>query len=363
MIKPNTGKITWQDNNAGKLSAGWQSPSNIALVKYWGKSGHQIPINPSLSITLSNSVTRTLVYAERTAAEKGNIQLRYLFNGEVHPVFQSKIAKLLEKLSSDLPFLAKYSLDIESSNTFPHSAGIASSASSMSALALCLLSLNYQITGRKTDNAAFFRKASHLARLGSGSASRSVYGEFVLWGRFSDVSESANQYAIPFPFTPHRIFTNMCDTILIIDRGEKPVSSRTGHERMTQHFFRKGRIQQVNYHLKLMIKAITGGDWDTFSRVTENEALTLHGLMMSSDPGFLLLQANTIKAIEKIIAFRARHKSRVTYTIDAGPNLHILYPAEDQETVRKFIHDELIRYCEGGFIIDDCLGKGPVMIV
>jgi diphosphomevalonate decarboxylase len=337
----------------------WQSPSNIALVKYWGKTGKQIPMNPSISMTLDSSVTRTAVRARKKEKPGGKVQLRYNFEGKENPAFQDKVLTLLKSLSSEFSFLKDYALEIESSNTFPHSAGIASSASSMSALALCLLSIE-NMTGIKNPNIhSFLKKASHIARLGSGSASRSVYGGFVLWGKSTVIPKSGDNFAIPLPVKTHPVFDGLHDSILVIDQGKKPVSSRAGHEKMDQHPYKKGRILQAGENLRLIAKALSSGNWEMFSRIVENEALTLHGLMMSSNPGFLLIQPNTLKAIEKIIHFRYQTKSKITYTLDAGPNLHLIYPQEDSGLVQQFIHEELAAYCQNNYVIHDQIGQGP----
>ncbi|MBE0662134.1 MAG: diphosphomevalonate decarboxylase [Bacteroidales bacterium] len=350
------------DEPTFEFEAGWQSPSNIALVKYWGKTANQIPINPSLSMTLHSSVTRTSIRAVKKNKASRKVQLKYRFEGEENIAFQSKVLVLLNNLVDEFPFLNEYSLEIDSTNTFPHSAGIASSASSMSALALCLLSIQEKITGKKMNFHAFYKKASHIARLGSGSASRSVYGNYVLWGKYIKVPKSGNLTAIPLPVKSHPLFSNLNDSILVIDQAVKPVSSRAGHEKMGTHFFRKGRIEQVNEHLIVIIKAIMSGDWDSFSRVVENEAFTLHALMMSSDPGFTLMQPATLKAIEKLASFRSQYGVKITFTLDAGPNLHLLYPDENKANIQDFIKQELAPLCTNNYVIHDRIGSGPVQI-
>ena len=118
----------------------WRSPSNIALIKYWGKKEGQIPANASLSFTLSKSYTETkIAYSEN---ENGNnVSIDFLFEGKKNELFEQKIVKFLNSINKYFSFLSKLHLKIESKNSFPHSAGIASSASSMSALALCLCSI------------------------------------------------------------------------------------------------------------------------------------------------------------------------------------------------------------------------------
>ena len=116
----------------------WKSPSNIALVKYWGKFGNQMPKNASVSFTLDHAFTQTsIAYSSRPNASD-EISIHFLFEGQENPSFQKKIQVFLNSVLHEFPFLKELHLDIKSENSFPHSTGIASSASSMSALALCL---------------------------------------------------------------------------------------------------------------------------------------------------------------------------------------------------------------------------------
>ncbi|MDZ7848889.1 MAG: hypothetical protein U5L96_20370 [Owenweeksia sp.] len=132
-------------------------------------------------------------YPKRAAEE---FSLEILLDNEVRPDFKPKIENFISHIHGEVAFLQDYHAEINTYNSFPHSSGIASSASGMSALALCLLSLKEMLTGQDEEN--FFRTASQWARLGSGSASRSVYGGLVEWGRFSQLPESSDQFAIPY---------------------------------------------------------------------------------------------------------------------------------------------------------------------
>ena len=120
-----------------KVSA--TSPSNIAIVKYWGKHGNQLPNNPSISFTLSRCHTETHITFKENATDKYSMQ--FLFEGKESPKFQEKIEKYLVENQQYFGFLKGLDLKVESSNSFPHSSGIASSAASMSALVLCLLQI------------------------------------------------------------------------------------------------------------------------------------------------------------------------------------------------------------------------------
>lgn len=348
------------NQHAGSVT--WQSPSNIALIKYWGKKGFQLPANPSLSITLSSSYTETTVHYE-TAAEKGAGTLReFLFEGSPHPAFKNKVQRFLDTIRDRLTFLDSYDLTISSKNTFPHSAGIASSASAMSALALCLCSIEYQLTHKKQPNDDFFRFASNIARLGSGSASRSLFGKFVVWGESEKIKPSSDEYALPLTTTIHPVFENFNDTILIVSGSEKSVSSSAGHALMQNNPFAEARYQQAHNNLSELLNAIASGDLDTFIEITENEALTLHGMMMASKPGYTLMEPNTLEILQRIKHFRKQTGARVCFTLDAGPNVHLLYPSSDEAAVRTFIEKDLKSFCSDHRIINDKMGMGPKRI-
>ncbi len=342
----------------GKIS--WQSPSNIALIKYWGKHGNQLSCNPSLSMSLNSSVTITSLSYNYKDKDK-NIDLEFLFDGKRTPLFEKRIGNYLNNLLKEYPFLAEYHLIIDSSNTFPHSSGIASSASAFSALALCIMSLK-KICLRDMDQKEFFQEASNLARLGSGSASRSVYGGYTIWGKVEGARSYSDEYACPLKSAIHPVFQTFYDAILIVSGENKKVGSSAGHSLMEKHPYAKSRYQQAMNHTMEMLHVLETGDLDRFIKIVENEALTLHGLMMSSDPGYILIKSETIEIIERIRKYRQTQKIPVTFTLDAGPNVHILYPESYRKEVIKFIEDELVELCDEGQWIDDSIGRGPQML-
>ena len=116
------------------------------------------------------------------------------FEGKQKDDFKPKINTFLQRIENYLPFLKDYHFTIETSNSFPHSSGIASSASGLSALALCLMSLEKELHPAMTEE-DFTKKASFLARLGSGSASRSIEGDLVVWGKHEDTVGSNDLFA------------------------------------------------------------------------------------------------------------------------------------------------------------------------
>ena len=334
----------------------WTSASNIALIKYWGKHENQLPANASLSMTLRNSVSKTRV----TITESANpMSVQFFFGGVSTPAFEPKIESFFTRISGEFPFLKHFDIIIESQNNFPHSAGIASSASAMSALALCVCELSGEFDPAEKSNPEFIRKASKVARLGSGSASRSVYGGFSVWGKTPKVIDSSDEWAVPLDFSVHEKFSKLQDAVLIVSSGKKKISSSEGHALMNTHPYATERYRLAEENLGVLLNALQSGNTDDFIRITENEALGLHSLMMSSDPGFMLIEAGTIKIINKIREFREKTGKFLCFTLDAGPNVHLLYPETEKEEVRKFILGELAEHCEGNMILWDEAGDGP----
>ncbi|HKJ41913.1 MAG TPA: diphosphomevalonate decarboxylase [Sunxiuqinia sp.] len=337
--------------------ASWECPSNIAMVKYWGKKPAQLPMNPSLSFSLKKARTTTTV--ELQTAPKRTVE--FLFEGQPSP-FVKRIENYLSTMSIEHNWLNNFSFNIESSNTFPHSAGIASSASAFGALALCLNDIKQQVLSRQFTETQFLQKASRWARMGSGSACRSIYPGFALWGRMNGFPNSTDCNAIAVDEQFHSDYYLFHDAVLMVDSGTKQVSSSAGHNLMNSHPFKDARIAQASMDLQELIKAMKAGDHTRFFELVEREALSLHAMMMTSDPSYLLLHPNSLKVVKKIQAFRQQTGLAVGFTIDAGPNIHLLYFGYDKSKVHAFIETELMDLLEDGKWLDDRIGDGPIKL-
>jgi len=350
------------DFSAANLSEGsitWKTPSNIALVKYWGKQEPQIPENTSISFTLDACFTLTTLEYKPKEADEGDSEFNFeiYFEGEKKDDFKPKIATFFKRIAQYVPFLKDYDFVINSRNSFPHSSGIASSASGMGALALCIMSLEKQLNPSISDE-YFNKKASFLARLGSGSACRSIEGELIVWGNHKEVEGSSDLFGVKFPYKVHKNFKNYHDTILLVDEGEKQVSSTIGHKLMYNHPFAQQRFQQANDNISKISEVLQNGDLKEFIAIVESEALSLHAMMMTSNPYFILMKPNTLKIINKIWGFRKETNANVCFTLDAGANVHILFPESEKEKVNNFIINELIQYCQENHYICDRVGIG-----
>lgn len=346
------------DLNRGQVS--WEAPSNIALVKYWGKKGLQLPMNSSLSLSLSSSKTKTtLSWKKKPEGEGPSFDL--LFEGKKKVQFQKKISTFLKRIEEKIPSLKDYHLQFDSENTFPHSVGIASSASSMASLALCLGSFAAYSGVEAFLGDAFYEQVSSMARLGSGSACRSIYGGWASWGPYEldEREKGSDFYATPFTKIDP-LFEEMSDFILIVDSSPKKVSSTEGHALMEGHPFAEGRILQAENNMNKLVESILKGKWDIFQRVVENEALSLHSLMMSSNNPYILMHPRSLAVIEKIKEMRAKTGVKCCFTLDAGPNIHLLCPRSENAKVKRFIESDLRDLLENERWIEDSVGAlGP----
>lgn len=352
--------------NINSIHSFYQAPSNIALIKYWGKmpklkdadpiESWQIPLNPSLSLTLKNCKTNMQVQFIHDPDVAG--QLEFYFHQQRNLKFEKKIISFLQNAKNYYSFVQEGKLIIHSENTFPHSSGIASSASSMAALNLCLMDLLYQLKGASNQywqEKEFRSEVSKLARLASGSACRSIEGGLNLWGNFNfDDTVGSNLFATQL-LVDSDFLMQIQDTLMVISDQPKQVSSTDGHQSMDDHPYRQARKIKATENLKNILMSIRNQDFFSFAQIVESEAWDLHALMMSSPKPFCLIESETLFVIKQITKIRLEEKIPFCFTLDAGPNVHVLYPKAFQAEVldkinlinsqigfkAKLIHDEV----------------------
>lgn len=326
-------------------------PSNIALIKYWGKYKDQIPANPSISYTLNHCKTNTTI--EFLANEPFSVQTFLSGNEEVK--FAEKIEKYFRNIEQYLPWILKGSYIIRTENTFPHSSGIASSASGFGAVAKCLMKFDDVFSEKKSEESV--RKASFLARLGSGSACRSLYEGLVVWGDSDEVNGSSDLFAVKYPDEDvHDIFKDFNDWVLLIHEGQKSVSSTVGHGLMNTNPYAERRFQEARENFVPMKEILRNGDLQGFIKLVEHEALTLHAMMMMSDPAFILMRTGTLEVINKIWDFRRETGLPLFFTLDAGANVHLLFPNEGSEDqIKTFIEKELLQHTQKNGVVKDVM--------
>lgn len=351
-------------------------PSNIALIKYWGKYANQIPANPSISYTLNHCRTNTSI--EFLANEKFSVQTFLAGNEEAK--FAEKIEKYFTSIEKYLPWILQGSYIIKTENTFPHSSGIASSASGFGAIAKCLMDLDQMFSIKDESSiinqpsSFMIKKASFLARLGSGSACRSLYNGLVVWGETPEVEGSSDLFAVKYPDSEiHEIFKNFNDWVLLIHEGEKSVSSTVGHGLMNSNPYAERRFAEARENFVPMKEILKSGDLEKFITLVEHEALTLHAMMMISEPAFILMKTGTMEVIQKIWKFRKETNLPLFFTLDAGANVHLLFPTEKFEIrdsrfeekesqisnikhqIIQFIESELLQHTQKGGVVKDVM--------
>jgi diphosphomevalonate decarboxylase len=327
-------------------------PSNIALIKYWGKYEGQIPANPSISYTLNHCHTITKI--EFFADEPFSVQT--FLAGKEEVKFAEKIEKYFKNIELYLPWILKGKYIIKTENTFPHSSGIASSASGFGAIAKCLMDFD-DIFSNGIEKEFKTKKASFLARLGSGSACRSLYDGLVVWGETDEVMGSSDLFAVQYPNEKiHPVFKNFNDWVLLIHEGQKTVSSTVGHGLMDANPYAERRFQEARENFVPMKEILKTGDLQKFIQLVEHEALTLHAMMMMSEPAFILMKTGTMEVINKIWNFRKETNLPLFFTLDAGANVHLLFPNNGQENeIKSYIESELLQHTQNGGVVKDVM--------
>ncbi len=293
------------------------APSNIALCKYWGKrdTSLNLPVNSSLSISLGNLGTQT----EISVCEGVD---RVFLNGKMQDPSTSFSQRISSFLDLFRPMLGHGGFEVRTENNIPTAAGLASSASGFAALVLALDDL----AGWGLDR----QKLSMLARLGSGSASRSVYDGFVQWyaGCQPDGMDSFAE-RIDHTWPEFRI------GVLELSSAEKPVGSRDGMKRTveTSELYKSWPLQAAD-DLVTLHAAIDAYDFELLGKTAERNALAMHATMLAAWPPLLYLQPESIEQIHKVQRVRAEGLD-VYLTIDAGPNIKLLFLEESETAVRE----------------------------
>lgn len=289
--------------------------TNIALVKYWGKKDQALilPQTDSLSLTLSEFYTTTTVdFDSQLKQDQVSVDGHLLTEKEAHKV--THILKIVRKLSGKSAFAR-----VNSTNHVPTAAGLASSASAFAALA-----------GAASAAAGLElspRDLSRLARRGSGSATRSIYGGLVEWQKGVD---DASSYAVPIA---EKVDFPIEMIAVLVNTNKKKVSSRSGMQLSvtTSPYYDAWRTV-VAKDMVAIKQAIAAKDIDQIGHIAEENALRMHALTLSADPGFTYFNAETLTIIKTVRDLR-NQGINCYYTMDAGPNVKIIYDRKNREKI------------------------------
>ncbi len=301
------------------MKATARANTNIALIKYWGKRDETLflPMNSSLSITLDSFFTTTTVeFSEEYTKDTFFLNGERAGEAESHKV--SSFLNLIRKLAG-----VGYNAVITSENKVPTAAGLASSASGFAALAAA--------AGKALDLKLNERELSILARQGSGSACRSVYGGYVEWqkGQRTDGLDSYGMQLLSEKEWDISILS------VLVASKQKKISSREGMRNTLQTSpFYNGWLHTVEEDLEIAKRAISLRDFEMLGNVVEENALKLHATMLGAKPPILYWQSGTMEVMEQIQNLRSSGIPAF-FTIDAGPNVKVLCLPEDEEKVYK----------------------------
>ena len=289
---------------------------NIAFIKYWGNQDDalRIPANGSISMNLDGLETRTTVQFDTSL--EGD---RLILNGE--PVQGDALARVSATLDRirQLADLQTSAL-VRSENSFPTGTGIASSASAFAALTLA--------GATALDLCLSERELSQLARTGSGSASRSIPGGFVEWQAGTDHESS---FATSIAGPEH---WDLVDYIVLVSGQHKVVGSTQGHQLAGTSPLQAARVADADRRLELCRKALLERDFPVLAEIVEQDSNLMHSVMMTSRPPLYYWEPGTLEIINAVREWR-EHGLQVCFTIDAGPNVHVLCPGSDAEAVKR----------------------------
>ncbi|BCY19047.1 diphosphomevalonate decarboxylase [Leptolinea sp. HRD-7] len=297
-----------------ELSAKAVSHPNIAFIKYWGNrdSSLRIPVNGSISMNLAELETITTVtFTPSLSADQLTLNGKKADPGQVQRV--TDFLDIIRKMAG-FNFFA----DVVSTNNFPTGAGIASSAAAFSALALA----GSKAAGLELDEKTLTR----LARRGSGSASRSIPDGFVEWLPGSTDEDS---YSISLASASS---WDLRDVIAVVAADEKKTGSSEGHGLAGTSPFQTTRVADAPRRLSICREAIISHDFDKLAAVMELDSDMMHAVMMTSTPALFYWEPASLRIIKSVPMWR-NQGIPCAYTVDAGPNVHILCPASSKDDI------------------------------
>lgn len=309
--------------------------TNIALIKYWGKENEEwiIPKNNSLSLTLDAFYTDTRVTFDETLEKDA-----FILDGEKQP--DSALSKVQTVLNSvrEQAGITSFAL-VESINHVPTAAGLASSASGLAALA----GAASQAAGLTLSQ----EELSRLARRGSGSASRSIYGGFAEWIKGTD---DATSFAVPVDDAKWDIGM----LFIIVNDAVKEVSSRDGMKRTVEtSAFYDGWLKTLDDDLKAMKQAIADKNVESVGQIAERNALKMHATTLAANPPFTYWTAESMKAMDAVRALRKKGFTAY-FTMDAGPNVKIVCKQSEMTDIKE----SLLTHFEADQLIEARPGPG-----
>lgn len=304
-----------------------QAPANIALIKYMGKKkgSSNLPDNASLSYTLDNLVTT--VQLKLISAEKDCWQPLAIADNDPHLKLsaqgQQRFIDHLLRIKKLFSYTGTFL--IQSNNNFPFGSGLASSASSFAALTRCAVIALSDLTGVKKPSV---EEQAQLSRIGSGSSCRSFYTPWALW-------KEDEVFAVDLPYS------KLIHQVVIISSTEKKVSSSEAHQRVKTSALYQERSERAETRLEQLLSAFKSEDWSSIYQLCWDDFQDMHRLFSSCDEPFSYISEESIQVLNQLRGVWERYGDGPLVTMDAGPNIHLLYRLDQKERAAQFKADFL----------------------
>ncbi len=293
------------------------APSNIAFIKYWGRKDEalRLPTNGSISMNLSNLLTTTTVEFSEDF-KKDTI----VINGVSNSNESNRVTMHLDRVR----VLGKTAMKakVVSKNNFPTSTGLSSSASGFAALTLAAsASLGLQLSEKEL---------SSLARLGSGSACRSIPDGFVQW---NDGDTDATSYAHSL-YPPE--YWNIADIVAVVSQKPKEIPTSLGQQYVFSSPFFPKRLKNIKNKIRLIKQCMKQKDFEKFGELIEAEALEMHAIMMTSSPSLLYITPESLRVIQMVKKWR-QEGLQVYFTLNTGQDVHIICEQKNVAKIQKLL--------------------------
>ena len=294
-----------------------QAPANIALIKYMGKKDSQgnIPDNASLSYTLNNLLSNVIL---TTSNEQNDRWEPLTSTFTLSTAAQQRFLRHLAHLKAYFNYQGNFI--VQSDNNFPHSSGFASSASSFAALTRCAVFALSELTKAPIPSIA---AQAALSRIGSGSSCRSFFSPWALWDE-----QTVSPIELPFMELLHNV--------IVINKEEKKVSSSNAHQRILSSPHYANRSMRAQQNLQQLLDAFSAHDWARVYQICWHEFQDMHQLFSTCHEPFSYITPESDKALTALQRFWEQNGDGPIVTMDAGPNIHLLYRMDQADLAHKF---------------------------
>lgn len=298
-----------------------KAPANIALIKYMGKKNAllNLPDNPSLSWTLNHLLT-TVTLEQHSDSHDRWEPLQTIDTAPLHLslLAQQRFLTHLQQIKSYFNYQGTFI--VRSANNFPQGSGLASSASSFAALTRCAVNAICEL---KQIPIPSHLSQAQLSRLGSGSSCRSFFSPWALWD-----GEQVEAIDLPYQDLHHQV--------VMISHEEKKISSSEAHQRIKTSPYYANRSQKATAHLSLLLTALRHQDWPAMHQICWQEFQDMHQLFSSCAKPFSYMTTDTHALLQLLQEMWQTNGDGPLVTMDAGPNIHLLYRANQADMAKQF---------------------------